>query len=75
MRDDWLDDIENAPKDGSDVLFPIAFIGRAYWDAELNRWVLVYPVHMDYVFAPTRYQLPKAQHTALSTSNQTEPKP
>lgn len=69
MRDDWRTDIENAPKDGSDVLFPIEFIGRAYWDGELKRWVLAYPIHLDYVNAPSRFQLPKAQRAALSQHN------
>lgn len=57
----WQTDIENAPKDGREVLFPIEFTGRAYWDDELKRWVLSYPLHMDFVSNPSRYRLPKIQ--------------
>lgn len=59
-EDDWRADIENAPKDGSDVLFPIEFVGRAYWCSDLKRWVLSYPLHMEYVSHPTRFRLPHA---------------
>lgn len=73
MRDDWRTDIENAPKDGSDVLFPIEFVGRAFWDAEMRRWVLAYPIHLDYVNAPSRFQLPKAQRANLSSVEDAKP--
>lgn len=55
--DGWLTDIENAPKDGRDVLFPIEFATRAYWDTDLKRWVLRQQLKMDYVPHPTRYRL------------------
>ncbi len=56
----WRTDIENAPKDGSDVLFPIEFVGRAYWCKDLKRWVLAYPLHMDCIIHPTRFKLLRA---------------
>lgn len=62
---EWRTDIENAPKDGSEVLFPVEFVGRAYWDDGLKRWVLVFPIHMDYVNAPSRFAIPKAKLSAL----------
>lgn len=57
-RADWRTDIENAPKDGSDVLFPIEFVARAFWCDDLKRWVLAYPLKMEFVSNPTRFQLP-----------------
>lgn len=59
----WRTDIENIPKDGSDVLFPIEFVGRAYWCGDLKRWVLAYPLHMEFVNAPTRFRLPPTSNT------------
>lgn len=59
----WLTDIENAPKDGSDVLFPFEFFVSAYWDKDLTRWVLNYPVRYDYVTNPDRYRLPADRPT------------
>jgi hypothetical protein len=61
----WRTDIESAPKDGSEVLFPIEIIARAFWCPDQCRWVLTYPVRMDYVTAPSRFALPKAQPAAL----------
>jgi len=57
---EWRTDIENAPKDGSDVLFPIEFVARAYWCNDLKRWVLAYPLHVECVSHPTRFRLPRA---------------
>lgn len=65
-RDDWRTDIENAPKDGSEVLFPIEFVGRAFWCSDQKRWVLCFPLHMDYVNAPSRFALPKAKLSAIA---------
>jgi len=65
QADGWLTDIENAPQDGSEVLFPIEFVARAYWDKDLKRWVMSFGLHMDYVNAPTRYRLPRAQSASL----------
>jgi hypothetical protein len=65
QADGWLTDIENAPRDGSDVLFPIEFVARAYWCDDQDRWVLNFPLRMDYVNAPTRYRLPRAQSASL----------
>lgn len=56
----WRTDIESAPKDGSDVLFPVEFVGRAFWCDDLKRWVLSWPIRMDYVPHPTRWALPRA---------------
>lgn len=58
MTTRWRTDIENAPRDGSEVLFPIEFVGRAYWCSDLKRWVLSYPLHMEYVSHPTKFMLP-----------------
>jgi hypothetical protein len=55
---EWRTDIENAPKDGSEVLFPIEFTCRAYWCDDLKMWVLVYPLHMELVGHPARFRLP-----------------
>lgn len=55
----WRTDIENAPKDGSDVLFPIEFIARAYWCKDLERWVLTRPLHMESIYNPAKFRLPK----------------
>jgi hypothetical protein len=42
--------MSKAPKDaGGDHAFDISLKTRAYWDDELKRWVLVYPLKMDYV--------------------------
>lgn len=49
----WRTDIESAPKDGSDVLFPIEFVGRAYWCNDLKRWVLTYSLRIEFVSHPT----------------------
>lgn len=54
----WREDIESAPKDGSEVLFPIEFVGRAYWCDDLKRWVLTRALHMDFIPHPTRFRLP-----------------
>jgi hypothetical protein len=67
--EDWRTDIENAPKDGSDVLFPIEFVGRAYWCGDLKRWVLSYPLHMEYISHPTRFRLPR---TDAETAGETK---
>lgn len=53
----WRTDIQNAPKDGRDVLFPVELVVRAFWCHDQGRWVLSSPLHMDYVSAPTRFAL------------------
>jgi hypothetical protein len=57
--DDWRTDIENAPKDGSEVLLPLEFKARAFWCSDLKTWVLSYPFSVESIRSPTRFQIPK----------------
>lgn len=67
---DWRTDIENAPKDGSDVLFPIETTGRAFWCEDQKRWVLKYQFKMDYINHPTRWRLPRPEAQRDNTVEQ-----
>ena len=51
----WRTDIENAPKDGSTVVFPVEIEVRAYWDNELG-WVTVREVKINRVRDPKRWR-------------------
>jgi hypothetical protein len=57
ITDEWRTDIENAPKDGTDVLFQIEITASAYWCKDLERWVTAQPLHMDFINNPTRFRL------------------
>ena len=39
----------DAPKDGTEISLPIITSARAYWDHELNRWILSTPLHIESV--------------------------
>lgn len=44
--------ITSAPRDGSTVLLPVNGWVRAYWDNELQTWVLCHPLHMESICDP-----------------------
>ena len=46
MDDQWQP-ISTAPKDGTEVKLRLHGSLRAYWDDELNGWVLSRPFHME----------------------------
>ena len=52
-RIDWQD-MDTAPKDGTEVMLRLVFPHgvAAYWDEELQRWVLSRPVHLESVSLP-----------------------
>jgi hypothetical protein len=54
---DWRTDIENAPKDGSVVLFPFEVVACAFWSEELKRWVLTRPLQIETLINPQRFKL------------------
>lgn len=47
-------DMDTAPKDGTEVYLRLVFPHGvpAYWDANLERWVLSRPLHMESIRAP-----------------------
>lgn len=47
-------DMDTAPKDGTEVTLRLVFPHGvpAYWDKELERWVLSRPLHMESVHLP-----------------------
>ena len=48
--------IATAPKDGSTVLLPLNEWVSAYWDAELDTWVLARPLHIESIRSPTTWK-------------------
>jgi hypothetical protein len=63
--------VSEAPRDGEQQAFEIKFNARAFWDAESNRWILSYPLNMEYLPSHSRYlgpvTLPPAPHPAEKT--------
>jgi len=57
MSDGWQP-MESAPRDPKVVVRVKVDIEsvRAYWEPELDRWVLVHPLHMESVFRPTAWK-------------------
>lgn len=56
MSDDWKT-IDTAPRDGTVVKIKVDIVSvRAYFDYDLDRWVLTHPLHMESVFRPTRWK-------------------
>jgi hypothetical protein len=47
--------MDTAPKDGTVRRFEFSFRTRAFWDDELDRWVLVFPLRVDYLPSHARY--------------------
>lgn len=45
-----------APRDGSVVLLPVNGWVRAYWDNELQTWVLCHPLHIESIRDPDRWR-------------------
>lgn len=45
----------DAPKDGNTHLFELKYRVPAFWDQELDRWVLNYPIKMEYLPARAKY--------------------
>lgn len=60
MCEKWQE-IELAPKDGSEIYIEIGGKTRAYWDEELTTWVLSKPYHLEAVKRPRRW-LPVATY-------------
>ena len=50
---DWQS-MDTAPKDGSEVRLQLVFPRGvpAYWDGELDRWVLSRPLHIESIHVP-----------------------
>lgn len=48
--------IETAPKDGSVVRLRLNGGVRAYWDNELQTWVLCNPMHIESIRNPRHWQ-------------------
>lgn len=46
----------SAPRDGSVVLLPLSGWVRAYWDNELETWVLCHPLHMESIRDPSSWR-------------------
>lgn len=45
--------MDSAPKDGTEVRLRLLPLGvAAYWDAELECWVLSRPLHLEFVRTP-----------------------
>lgn len=44
--------ISEAPKDGTPVYLPVSFRVAAFWDKENDYWVLVQPIHIDFLRKP-----------------------
>lgn len=54
MADEWLD-IREAPRDGTEIYIEVGGKCRAFWDDELQTWVLSQPIHVESVRLPRRY--------------------
>ena len=48
--------IATAPKDGSTVLLPLNGWVSAYWDVELQTWVLARPLHIESIRSATTWK-------------------
>jgi hypothetical protein len=63
--------VSEAPRDGEQQAFEIKFNARAFWDAESKRWILSYPLNMEYLPSHSRYlgpvTFPPAPHPAEKT--------
>lgn len=54
-QDNWFD-IEDAPKDGSEVWLQLDTKIRAFWCDDLKRWVLSSPWHMESYHSPKKFK-------------------
>jgi hypothetical protein len=53
--EDWRP-METAPLDGSTVKFKVETVVAAYWDAELGRFVLTRPLHLECIWPSADYR-------------------
>lgn len=60
--------IAEAPRDGTEQAFEVKFSARAFWDEESKRWVLSYPLNLEYLPSHSRYLGPARINGAVGGS-------
>lgn len=58
--------IADAPRDGEQQAFEVKFNTRAFWDEESKRWVLSYPLNLEYLPSHSRYLGPARINGAVA---------
>jgi hypothetical protein len=50
--------VDRPPQDGSEIVVPYTLAIKVYWDDDLERWVLAWPLHVESLIDVTRWRRP-----------------